>query len=292
MATSDDQLVRIGELSRRVGVSAELLRAWERRYGLLRPQRTEGGFRLYSSEDERRVRRMQELLDRGLSAAEAARAAAAGAVEEEEEAPGASPGWERDARRLRAALDGFDEQGAHLAFDRLLGVLTLETLIGEVVIPYLRELGERWAAGEATVAQEHFASQMIRGRLLGLARGWDRGEGPRAVLACAPGELHDLPQIAFGIALRGLGWRVTFLGADTPVDTLAAAADRLRPTLVVVSAVVAGRLEDCAAELAELARRHPLALAGAGASEELAARVGASLLAGDPVAAAASRAAA
>jgi MerR family transcriptional regulator, light-induced transcriptional regulator len=290
MASSDGQLVRIGELSRRVGVSAELLRAWERRYGLLRPQRTEGGFRLYSPADERRVQRMQELLAQGLSAAEAARAAAA---EPDRPEPAADAGgWEGDAHRLRDALDRFDEQAAHLAFDRLLGVLTHETLLTAVVIPYLRELGDRWQSGEATVAQEHFATHMLRGRLLGLSRGWDRGDGPRAVLACAPGELHDLPLIAFGIALRGLGWRVTFLGADTPVETLASAADRLRPGLVVVSAVVPQRREACAVELAELAARHPLAVAGAGATEDLAERVGAALLSGDPVAAAASRIAA
>jgi MerR family transcriptional regulator, light-induced transcriptional regulator len=291
MAPADDQLVRIGELSRRVGVSAELLRAWERRYGLLRPQRTEGGFRLYSPADERRVRRMQELLDGGLSAAEAARSAAA-EPEEEQGRAGETGGWERDARRLRESLDRFDEQGAHLAFDRLLGALTHETLLTEVVIPYLRELGERWQAGQATVAQEHFAAHVLRGRLLGLSRGWDRGDGPRAVLACAPGELHDLPLVAFGLALRGLGWRVTFLGADTPVDTLASTADRLRPQLVVVSAVVTRHFEACALELAELAQRHPLAVAGAGATEELARRVGATLLAGDPVSSASATAAA
>jgi MerR family transcriptional regulator, light-induced transcriptional regulator len=291
MAASDDQLVRIGELSRRVGVSAELLRAWERRYGLLRPQRTHGGFRLYSPADERRVRRMQELLGSGLSAAEAARAAAAEPGVDAERGTREAPGWEHDARVLRNALDRFDEQAAQLAFDRLLAALTLETLLAEVVLPYLRELGARWEVGEATVAQEHFASHMLRGRLLGLARGWDRGEGARALLACAPGELHDLPLIVFGVALRGLGWRVTLLGADTPVETLSSAADRLRPELVVVSAVVAGPFEAGAAELAELARRHPVAVAGAGATDALAARIGASRLVGDPVAAAASAAA-
>lgn len=291
MASPENELVRIGELSRRVGVSVELLRAWERRYGLLEPRRTEGGFRLYSAGDERRVRRMQELLDRGLSAAEAARAALAEPFAVEAGAgTGESPEWEDDAHRLRDALDRFEEQRAHLAFDRLLAALSVETLLADVVVPYLRELGRRWEAGEATVAQEHFASQLLRGRLLGLARGWGAGSGERAVLACAPGELHDLPLIVFGIALRRLGWRVTFFGADTPVETLGAAADLLAPRLVVVSAVAPERLEDCAAELEELARRHPLAVAGAGATEELAGRVGASLLEGDPVRAAAARA--
>ena len=74
--------------------------------------------------------------------------------------------------------------------------------------------------GDATVAQEHFASNLIRGRLLGIGRGWDSGEGPRAVLACAPGEQHDLGLIAFGLTLNRRGWRITYLGPDTPVDSL------------------------------------------------------------------------
>ncbi|HXV03786.1 MAG TPA: MerR family transcriptional regulator, partial [Gaiellaceae bacterium] len=74
---SSDPQLRIGELSRRTGVAPELLRAWERRYGLLRPQRSEGGFRLYSGADERRVELMRRHLRRGLAAAEAARLAAA-----------------------------------------------------------------------------------------------------------------------------------------------------------------------------------------------------------------------
>ena len=93
-------------------------------------------------------------------------------------------------------------------------------MLRDVVLPYLRDLGERWERGEATVAQEHFASNVLRGRLLGLARGWGRGSGPRAVLACAPGELHDLPLIVFGLVLSARGWVITYLGPDTPISTI------------------------------------------------------------------------
>src|SRR6185437_13326108 len=72
---SDPAVLRIGELARRVAVNQDLLRAWERRYGLLKPVRSPSGFRLYSGADEQRVRRMQAHLGRGLAAAEAARAA-------------------------------------------------------------------------------------------------------------------------------------------------------------------------------------------------------------------------
>jgi methanogenic corrinoid protein MtbC1 len=269
--------LRIGELSRRSGVSPELLRAWEHRYGLLSPTRSDGGFRLYSAEDERRIAMMREHLERGVSAAEAARLTLA------EQAAPEAPALERGIGDLRAALDGFDEGAAQAALDRLLSAFSVELVLREVVLPYLRELGERWERGEASVAQEHFASQVLRGRLLGLARGWDRGAGPRAVLACMPGEQHDLGLIAFGLALRDRGWRVVFLGPDTPLDTLTDAAAALRPDAVVLSATTPGHFERGREALRALARRAPVRVAGAGATAELADATGARLLGPDPV---------
>lgn len=267
--------LRIGELARRSGVSPELLRAWERRYGLLRPERSSGGYRLYSAEDERRVQTMTGALARGISAGEAAKLA----LEDVIELP--------SARSLVEALVAFDDVGAHAAFDRLLSSLTLDSVLRDSVLPALRDLGERWQRGEITIGQEHFASNLIRGRMLGLARGWDRGSGRRALLACPAGEQHDLSLIAFGLALREHGWRITFLGADTPLATLRETAASLRPDLVVVAAVDAARLNACAEELRALGARFPLAVAGAGADGALAARVGARLLREGPVEAAA-----
>ena len=255
--------LRIGELGRRVGIRPELLRAWESRYGLLSPSRSAGGFRLYSEDDERRVRAMQEHLGQGLSAAEAARLVLAGGAGPAVDP--ASPRLDEGARLLREALDAFDEPGANRALDDLLAGFRLETVLGEVVLPYLHDLGERWSRGEASVAQEHFASNLIRGRLLGIGRGWDAGEGPRAVLACAPGELHDLGLIAFALTLSRRGWRITYLGPDTPVDSLVDTAGRLEPDLVVVSATSTRRLTPLAGPLGELGRKSRVAVAGAGA---------------------------
>jgi MerR family transcriptional regulator, light-induced transcriptional regulator len=279
--------LRIGELSRRTGVAPELLRAWERRYGLLRPARSSGGFRLYSEADEQRVEAMQAHLRRGLAAAEAARRAAEEAATGPRAAENGSAELDDAARSLRSALDSFAEADAQAALDRLLGGFTIETVLRDVVMPYLSELGERWAAGEATVAQEHFASNVFRGRLLGLARGWDGGDGPRALLACAPGELHDLGLIAFGLALRRRGWRITFLGPDTPTDTLVDTARRLDPALVVVSATARRRLVPLVDILGRLGRHTRVAIAGAGASESLAHEAQVDVLDADPVTAAA-----
>ena len=270
---------RIGELSRRVGVSPELLRAWERRYGLLEPARTDGGLRLYSAADERRVRTMQSALGRGLAAAEAARVARGS--EAGPDAP--APRLRVAAADLTGALDEMDAGRAHDVLDDLLGAFTLETVLADVVVPYLRELGARWERGDASVAQEHFASHLLRARLLGLARGWERGDGPLAVLGCLPGELHDLSLIVFALALRGQGWRIAFLGGDTPLESMAEAAARLDADAVVVTAVTT-RFDDHREELARLARARAVWLAGAAARE--ATPAGCRVLDVDPVTAA------
>jgi len=280
-------VLRIGELSRRLGVSDHVLRAWESRYGLLQPVRSAGGFRLYSEADALRVRRMQAHLARGLSAAEAAQAVLG---EDNGAGHGRAAVPDRDTSAasglsgaLRQALDAFDEPAAQAALDRLVFDLSVTTVLRDVMLPYLTELGERWERGTASVAQEHFASNVIRGRLAGLARGWGNGHGPRAVLACPPGELHDLALMVFGIALNRNGWRIDYLGMNTPVEELTRTVDARHPDLVVLAATLPENLEPHAAQLTALARRSPLALAGAGATPEIAAAVGARLLTGDPV---------
>ena len=279
--TTDTGALRIGEFARRVGVSPELLRAWERRYELLRPIRSEGGFRLYTAEDAERVSRMKVALNEGLSAAEAARRALAHTRPTE--------GLLDDAReRFLAAVRGYDEAAAHALLDEALSGFTLETVVRELILPVLRQIGEEWASGTLEIGQEHFASNVIRPRLLALARLWGRGGGPLAILACPPGERHDLGLIAFGLLLRTYGWRILFLGADTPTATLARTIAATDPRLVVVASVDPELFEREAAGLRRAGRSARLVLSGSGASADLCARLRLERLDGDLVAAAGS----
>ena len=139
--------------------------------------------------------------------------------------------------------------------------LSLTAVLRDVVLPYLAELGERWQRGTASIAQEHFATNIIRGRLAGLARGWGGGHGPRAILACPPGEQHDMALMIFGIVLNRNGWSIDYFGINTPVEELERAADATHPDLVVLAATIPETLESLRPGLAALARRAPLALA-------------------------------
>jgi len=213
---------------------------------------------------------MQHYLSDGLAAAEAATLAA----ESRDESPESALDPSSARRDLGAALEAFDEPYAQAVLD---------SLLSEVVLPYLHDLGERWDRGEITIAQEHFASAVLRGRLLGLARGWGRGLGPQAMLACLPGEQHDLGLIAFGLALRARGWRIAYLGGDLPIESVISAARAVDPAFVVLSAVDTETFTRSTKELKSLARTQSICLGGAGATEAVARAIGATLLDGGPV---------
>jgi MerR family transcriptional regulator, light-induced transcriptional regulator len=278
--------LRIGELTKRTGVSPELLRAWEQRYGLLQPTRTPGGFRLYSAADEARVQRMQSLVSGGLAAAQAARLILSGGEPAPPTASPAATTLAEAADDLTASLDGLDEQAANSALDRLFSAYTVETVLQDVILPYLHRLGDRWAAGEASVAQEHFASNLLRGRLLGLAQGWGQGQGPAAILACLPGEHHELGLLAFGVALRRRGWRITYLGTDSPIGAVADLSRSLVPAVVVLLSINPDNFLDHARQIKQLANQVPVVIAGTGATPEVARQTQTRLLAQDPVSAA------
>jgi methanogenic corrinoid protein MtbC1/transposase-like protein len=278
--------VRVGELARRVGVAPETLRAWERRYGVLRPARTPGGYRVYDTEDELRARRMRELIESGWAAGEAAQAvtAAGGAAH----LPRVRRPIGGAASEVLPALLGFDCAAAQAAFDRLFAARSMDAALRDVVLPALHEIGERWARGEITVAQEHFATEVISGRLRSLGREFDHGLGPRVVLAGPSAERHDIGLLCCALALHFRGWRVTYLGPDTPTDAIESAVGVVDPDVVVVGAVQRHPLRLAAPALSRLAANVTLAVGGDGASPELATAAGARHLRGDPVTAAAS----
>ncbi len=277
--------IRIGELGRRTGVSPELLRAWERRYGLFEPDRSPGRFRLYSDADVGRVEAMRAQIADGLSAAEAARRVLG--MSERTGGARRDPGPVLDEPRaeLRAALEAFDDGAAHAAIDRLVASLSLESFLREVVLPLLLDIGEGWERGEITIAQEHFASNLLRGRLMALGRGWGRGNGHHALLAAPPGELHDLGLVVLALVLRDRGWRVTFLGADTPIETIADTTRRVAPEVIVLAMLKPPELEP--GEMRDLARGARVLIAGRGANPALARKLAVEHFGGGPIEAAA-----
>jgi methanogenic corrinoid protein MtbC1 len=185
-----------------------------------------------------------------------------------------------------AAAHAYDEAAAQAILDEAFAKFALETVLRELILPALREIGEEWDRGELGIGEEHFTTTVIRERLFALARYWSRGAGPLAILACAPEERHDIGLVAFGLVLRSHGWRIFFLGANTPVETVTSAAAALKSDLAVVTSMDTGLLEAAAGDLRRLGRATKLVLSGAGATEELCKRLRIDRLDGDLVAAA------
>ena len=275
---TDKAPLRIGEFCRRAGVTPERLRAWERRFGFPAPARTDGGFRLYDPADVAAVVAVRLAGERGISTAEAI------ATVRVRPAPSAPPVvGAHDWSELREALDAMDGARAHAEVDRLLATVTPRTFLGSILLPYLHEVGERWAAGHHSIAQEHFASNLIRGRLLGLTRSWEAGSGPVAVLACPSGEQHDIALIVFGILLREQGWRIVLLGQDTPLGVVAETAAGDDVGLVVLAVRDPSLLAGADEDLRRIAATAELVLAGPGVDATLADAVGAIVVDSDPV---------
>ncbi len=159
--------------------------------------------------------------------------------------------------------------------------------VRDVLLPYLRMLGQQWEDGTRSVAHEHFASGLSREHLVRAIEGGRAGEPrdgrPTVVVACPPGERHDLGPLAFATLLHDDGWQVEFLGADTPLPVLARVCQLTRPDLVVVSGTRTTVLEARTSAWRRLARDTDVVLGGAGATAALSATTGLPCLDADVV---------
>ena len=224
-------LLNISALSRRTGVAPDTLRKWEQRYGVLRPIRTAGAQRRYTEMDVQRVEWLRDRIREGWRIGEAARV-----LDEASSTALDDPAELRDA--LIASIRDYEPQVLSATLDQTFAVLPLEQALTEVIKPALQWTGEAWHNGELSIAQEHAFTAKVRahlGKLLSDGRGGVRGV---AVLACAPGEQHDIGLLMLAVILRADGWRVELLGVDTPIDTAIAFADRVGATILCISATL------------------------------------------------------
>lgn len=248
--TDERSVLRIGEVSRRTGVAVPTLRAWERRYGLLAPARTEGGHRLYSEADVERVHAMQRLLDEGWSAAAAAREVLRepSPVRYLSSVSGGNEASTDLVDRLEQAIDGFDAAAADGVLDDALARFEVPRALDEVVLPLLRRVGEGWQDDPRVIAREHFASNTLRPRLQRLLRTTSR-PGARTLVAAAPeGEEHDLGLLCSAVVAADAGWRVHYLGARMPTAAIERAVDELEPQVVLIGAVFREQAESFLAD--------------------------------------------
>jgi methanogenic corrinoid protein MtbC1 len=239
-------------VARETEVPADTFRAWERRYGIPRPERTSGGHRLYSERDIAVIRWLRDRTAEGMNISQAVMLL----VNSPEQIPGgplppSQPrGMDRQYDDLLRALVQFEARQAERTLSEAFALHPFEDVLLHLVQPVMIELGELWASGDITVATEHFASAFVRRKLAGLINLFE-GDPSRAtiLIACAPDELHDLGALLASLLMVRRGWHVVYLGAQVPQRDLLETIRMLSPDVVCLSATMphtAGQLIEVA----------------------------------------------
>lgn len=191
---------------------------------------------------------------------------------------------------LWAAVEAFDAEAAEMAMAKLLWDVPLSGAVAGVVLPFLKEVGDRWEVGTLSVAHEHFVIDMLRRKLSALSSMPPQqllenasAPSPVVLLACPAGERHDMVLLCVALMLRERGARVRFLGADTPIPAVLTAARAAHADAVVLAATRSTAFTAHTTTLRRLAQDHALYVAGRGADEQTVAEIGATALPDEPV---------
>lgn len=238
---SNTPLYNTKAVAQETGVPADTFRAWERRYGVPRPQRTEGGHRLYSERDIAIIRWLRDRTAEGLTISQAIALMTSGtetnlswlntAVDTEPHT------WERFNSRLVAALTDFDAVRAEQILGEAFALYPLDDVFLKLIQPTMVEIGEQWHEGKISVTAEHFATQFVRRKLASLFNTYNVKDGRGMILiGCAPTEQHDLGALLLSVFLVRHGWQVIYLGPEVPLSDLIDAIQRLQPDMVCMSA--------------------------------------------------------
>lgn len=223
----------IRTVSTLTGVNAITLRAWERRYGLIKPVRANSGHRLYTREDIDAIHRMVALLDKGISISQVRQALQAGPT-------GLSGGepdpWVRARENMINAIAQFNEWRLDDLYNEALGLYPSDLVTRLLLLPLLGELGTRWETAVGSVAEEHFFGVFLRNKLGARFHHRHRhAHGPKLLVCTLPGERHEVGLLLFALAAHDVGYRLVLLGADLPLTDLPHAQRAAQCDAIVLS---------------------------------------------------------
>lgn len=235
------------------GLKPDTLRAWERRYGLPQPERTDGGHRLYSQKDIEILKWLVARQDEGMSISRAIN------LWHQLESEGKDPlvvdgfgdastgtpvpaytGGEKTKEMCKAWIDAcldFDEQRADRVLNQAFALYSQEIVCFEILQRGLTKIGDGWHKGTITIQQEHFATALAMRKLEGLVAATAPPSRPgRFIVACAPGEEHSFNPLLITFLLRRYGWEAIYLGADVPAYRMEVTLAQTKPQLVILTA--------------------------------------------------------
>jgi DNA-binding transcriptional MerR regulator len=237
-------------VSRLTGVPPELLRRWEQRYHLFKPQRAGNRYREFDDEDVQLLLYIRQQIERGRSIGELAAEGRAALLQQIAPATAPTPQRPQDQDPLIDELLGYLQRLDKARLEARLAECAVHssfaTLLHTVFVPLMHRLGELWADQKISVASERLATVLLKQRLLTMLHATAPGTaGPLLLCACPAGEWHELGLLTFAYTMQQDGWQVCYLGPDLPVADLLYSCQRLQPSLVAVSLTYAAEPSRC-----------------------------------------------
>lgn len=249
---SDAPVYNTKAVVQKTDIPAATLRAWERRYGVPKPDRTESNYRLYSERDIALIRWLRERVDEGITMSQAvdlykriktgqdvpsSLVGEDGATEEQ------PLSFKKIQERLIDAFKSFDENEAEMTMSEAFAVHPLDNVCTKVIQPAMKTVGQMWHDGEISVPVEHFASSFMERKLMSLINVQPLiPDAPLIVTGCATHEQHHLGILLISLFLRRAGYRVVYLGPNVPLRQLENVLERLDPVMVALSAATSAAL--------------------------------------------------
>ena len=232
MQSTTNERFPIRTVSELTGVNSVTLRAWERRYGLIKPKRTPKGHRLYTRDDIQLIQEILERLATGASIGQIAREILDSEVSDD----GNLDTWFKYNRRMIDAIVNFDDQALDAVYNDAMSLYPVDVVTVRLILPLLEELGSRWENQNGSVAEEHFFSVYLRNKLGARFHHQNmKNTGPKLIVACLPGEHHEFGLLLFALIALGKGYQIILLGADLPIGDLHHVAARTVSQGIVLS---------------------------------------------------------
>lgn len=236
---TSEKLYTIGTVSRLTGVGSITLRAWERRYELIHPERKDSGHRLYTRKNIDQINRITALTDQGIRISQITPDMLEDEVADNETEESAGDHWNEYLQNMIEAIVVFDERRLEDVYNEALSLYPIGVVTRLLIKPLLIELGLRWEANEQGVAEEHFFAFYLRNKLGARFHHRPRKDGgPQLLLAGLPGEYHEIALLLFALAANEQGFQLLTLGANMPLIELARVAEQAMPDAVVLSGAI------------------------------------------------------
>ncbi len=266
---------RIHRVAKPTGLSKDVIRVWERRYGLVKPSRSANRYREYSDQEVALLRFVKAQMEQGATigalAAEGrdslvARMQVATPVSAEEQQP-----HDRLLDELIGSLDPLDKAGFERRLNGAVAVIPFEEALQRILLPLQRRVGELWHQGHLNIAVEHYVTKLIQQKMFSVMSQLPVNEfGPRVVIGCPEGESHEIGAQAVAYIAATRGCHVYYLGPNLPSSDLLAFCDRIQPDLVLLSITEIKSDADARHQLKELevvSAHWPVAVGGQGARD-------------------------